>query len=84
MLGKMIVHGAVAAAVIGAAAVSYTQLTGEADPPPATAKTAQAQGAPAIVMTDKAARDRLGDDDAAPTHGKREKREMSRDRHDRS
>ncbi|MBM3582221.1 MAG: hypothetical protein FJX37_09695 [Alphaproteobacteria bacterium] len=77
MLGKMIVHGLVATALIGAAAVAYAQMTGNAAAP----QTTQVREAPAEAVQEKTERHRRGDDDYGK-YGKYESRDKHRDRHE--
>lgn len=74
MLGKMIVHGLVAAALIGAAAVAYAQMSGEATAPQATPQTTQSK--------EKTERYRKGDDHTYEAYGKYESRDRHRERHE--
>lgn len=74
MLGKMIVHGLVAAALIGAAAATYAQMSGEATAPQATPQTTQSK--------EKTERYRRRGDDKYEKYGKYESRDKHRERHE--
>jgi sugar (pentulose or hexulose) kinase len=82
MLGKMIVHGLVAAALIGAAAVAYAQMSGDAAVPQATPRTTQPQDAPVKAMKEKTEHYRRADDDKYEKYGKYESRDKYRERHE--
>jgi hypothetical protein len=82
MLGKMIVHGLVAAALIGAAAVAYAQMSGDAQAPQTPPQTTQAQEAPVKAMKEKTERYRKGDDDKYEKYGNYESRDKYRERHE--
>ena len=82
MLGKMIVHGLVAAALIGAAAVAYAQMSGDAATPQTPPQTTQSQEAPVKAMKEKTERYRKGDDGKYEKYGNRESRDKHRERHE--
>jgi len=74
MLGKMIVHGLVATALIGAAAVAYAQMSGGAQAPQTPPQTTQSK--------EKTERYHKGDDHKYETYGKYESRDRHRERHE--
>lgn len=82
MLGKMIVHGLVAAALIGAAAVAYAQMSGDAATSQMPPQTTQPQEAPVKAMKEKTERYRKGDDNKYEKYGNYESRDKHRERHE--
>ncbi len=82
MLGKMIVHGLVATALIGAAAVAYAQMSGGAQAPQTPPQATRAQEAPVKAMKEKTERYRKGHDNKYETYGNYESRDKYRERHE--